>query len=150
VVLKLLNVVTPDIAVFGQKDYQQLTIIRRMVDDLNLPVRLVIGPIVREPGGLALSSRNAYLSPAQRESAEMIYRSLCWIKDEFDRGKRRTVPLVRRVKEMIGEQPGFKLEYLEFADPATLKKQGTITPPTVVLIAARIGETRLIDNILIS
>ncbi len=149
IVLKLFNIVTPDIAVFGQKDYQQNVVIKRMVADLDLGVKIVVGATVREPDGLALSSRNAYLTPVQRQTADVLYRTLAWVKKQIIAGKNRPARLARHMTEVIELDSGFKIEYIEFADPETLKRQKTIDPPTVVLIAARLGRTRFIDNIII-
>jgi pantoate--beta-alanine ligase len=149
IVLKLLNIVTPDIAVFGQKDYQQILVIRRMIDDLNLPVKIVVGPTVRDPDGLALSSRNAYLSRAQRETAGVLYGALVWAREQIAAGKNRPTRLAQHMKEVIELDSGFRTEYIEFADPQTLKRQKIIKPPTVVLLAARLGQARFIDNIIV-
>lgn len=149
IVLKLLNIVTPDVAVFGQKDYQQYIVIKRMIDDLNLPVKVVVGPTVRDPDGLALSSRNVYLSRAQRETAGVLYGTLVWAKKKIATGKNRPARLAQHMKEVIELDSGFRTEYIEFADPQTLKRQKIINPPTVILIAARLGRTRFIDNIIV-
>jgi pantoate--beta-alanine ligase len=149
IVLKLFNIVTPDIAVFGQKDYQQSVVIKRMAADLDLGVKIIVAATVREPDGLALSSRNAYLTGAQRQTADVLYRTLAWVKKQVSAGRNRPAPLSRHMREVIELDSGFKVEYIEFADPQTLLRQKTITPPTVVLIAARLGRTRFIDNILI-
>jgi len=149
IVLKLLNIVAPDIAVFGQKDYQQYVVIKRMIDDLNLPVKIVVGPTVREPDGLALSSRNVYLSRAQRETAGVLYGTLVWAKKQIAAGKNRPARLAQHMKEVIELDSGFRTEYIEFADPQTLKRQKTISPPTIILLAARLGRTRFIDNIIV-
>jgi pantoate--beta-alanine ligase len=149
IVLKLLNIVSPTVAVFGQKDYQQCQIIKRMVQDLHLPVKIVIHPTVREPDGLALSSRNAYLSPTQRKSADALYRALRWAREQIQNGKDRPATLKRHMTEVIELDSGFKVDYIAFANPATLKRQTRITPPTVVLLAARMGRIRFIDNILV-
>lgn len=149
IVLKLLNITTPDYAVFGQKDFQQGVVVKRMVEDLNLGVKIIVGATVREPDGLALSSRNIYLTRAQRQTADVLYRTLAWAKKQIIAGKNRSASLIRHMTDVIELDSGFKIEYIEFADPETLKPQRTIKPPTVVLIAARLGRTRFIDNILV-
>jgi len=149
IVLKLFNIVTPDAAVFGQKDYQQGVVIKRMVADLNLGVKIIIGATVREPDGLALSSRNAYLTVTQRQTADVLYRTLTWAKDQIIAGKNRPGRLTEHMIEVIELDSGFKVDYIEFADPWTLKRQKVIKPPTVILIAAQLGQTRFIDNILV-
>lgn len=149
IVLKLLNITTPDYAVFGQKDFQQGVVVKRMVEDLNLGVKIIVGATVREPDGLALSSRNIYLTRAQRQTADVLYRTLAWAKKQIIAGKYRSASLTRHMTDVIELDSGFQIEYIEFADPETLKPQRTIKPPTVVLIAARLGRTRFIDNILV-
>jgi len=149
IVLKLFNLVAPDIAIFGQKDFQQSVIIRRMVDDLNLSVRIVLGPTVREPDGLALSSRNVYLTPEKRRTAGVLNRSLTWAKQQIADGKDRPAGLASQMRRIIQQESDFQVEYIEFADPQTLKKQKVISPPTVILLAARVDGTRFIDNIII-
>ncbi len=149
IVLKLFNIVLPHTAVFGQKDYQQCLVVKRMVDDLNLPVRIIVSPIIRAADGLALSSRNAYLSPARRRTAGVIYRALCEAKKAIKDGKTQPALLTREVRKTIEGESEFQVEYVEFADPQTLKKQKTVQPPTVVLVAVRLGGIRFIDNLLI-
>jgi pantoate--beta-alanine ligase len=149
VVLKLFNIISPDIAIFGQKDYQQTAVLRRMVDDLNVPVKIVVGPTVREPDGLALSSRNVYLSPEQRRTAGVLYRSLTWARSQIEDGKEKPAWLAAQMRKIIHQESDFQVEYIEFADPETLKKQRIIKPPTVILLAARINQTRFIDNVII-
>ncbi len=149
IVLKLLNIIVPDIAVFGQKDFQQGVVIRRMVDDLNLAVKIVMGPTVRETDGLALSSRNIYLSETQRKAAGVLYQTLVWAKRQVASGKNRSAGLIEQMRRTIERKSDFQVEYIEFADPQTLKRQRIISPPTVILLAARLGRTRFIDNIVV-
>lgn len=149
VVLKLLNTVTPDVAVFGQKDYQQCVVIKRMVDDLNLPVKVVIGPTVREPDGLALSSRNVYLTVEQRRTAGVLYQALSLAKEQITRGKTNPARLAGQMERIIRRNSDFEIEYIEFADPATLKRQTIVHPPAVILLATRLGATRFIDNVIV-
>lgn len=149
IVLKLLNIVQPDIACFGQKDYQQQTLIRRMVRDLDLPVEIVICPTIREPDGLALSSRNAYLSPEEREAALSLYRSLLLAEDLIKHGE----SLFKRVRTVMAFELGLaeevSVEYATIADADTLEELTEPSPRMVALVAARVGTTRLIDNLLI-
>jgi pantoate--beta-alanine ligase len=149
VVAKLFRIVEPDLAFFGQKDAAQAAIIRRMVRDLNLPVEIVVCPIVREPDGLAMSSRNAYLSPYDRKSALVLYRALAQVKSRFDQGERNVANLIESGKQILGHEPAVRLEYFEIVDPATLGAIGQLTSPALVAIAAFVGSTRLIDNILL-
>jgi pantoate--beta-alanine ligase len=145
IVTKLLGAVQPDRAYFGEKDYQQLLVVRRMVDDLDLPVRIVAGPTVREPDGLAMSSRNAYLSPAEREQALALSAALFAARDAWDGDASSARGLLRR---RLGEAPGVLLDYAEVCDPATLEPlEGVVTGPAQALVAARVGRARLIDNI---
>lgn len=139
VVAKLFNLVRPDVAVFGQKDFQQAAIIRRMERDLNFGIEIVVAPIVREASGLALSSRNAYLSPEERESALALSKSLASLKcGAWSAQKRKT--------EKALADAGLKLDYAEAVDAATLKPVKTIGKGTAVLLAVYDGKTRLIDN----
>jgi pantoate--beta-alanine ligase len=148
VVAKLFNIVEPDLAFFGQKDAAQTTIIRRMVRDLNLPVEIVVCPIVREPDGLAMSSRNAYLSPRERKSAMVLHRSLTQLRDRFDQGERNAANLIEAGRQVLAQEPAVRVDYLEIVDPATLDPVQELRSTTLVAIAALVGNTRLIDNIL--
>jgi len=149
VVAKLFNIVEPDLAFFGQKDAAQATIIRRMVRDLNLPVEIAVCPIVREPDGLAMSSRNAYLSPQERKSVLILHRALSEVKSRFDQGERNAANLIKRGKQLIAQEPAVRLEYFEIVDPAALDPIGELTKSVLVAVAAFVGNTRLIDNILL-
>jgi pantoate--beta-alanine ligase len=149
VVAKLFHIVEPDAAFFGQKDAAQATIIRRMVRDLNLPVEIVVCPIVREPDGLAMSSRNAYLSPGERKSALVLQRSLAHIKDRFDQGERNSANLIAAGKQVLAQEPAVRLDYVEIVNPATLDPVQEVTNGALVAVAAFAGNTRLIDNILL-
>lgn len=150
VVAKLFHIVEPELAFFGQKDAAQCAIIRRMVRDLNFRVEVVVGPIVREPDGLAMSSRNAYLSPEERKSALVLHRALTEVKKRFDHGERNAGELVEAGKQVLSQEPGARLDYLEFVDPDTLDRVSEIQSTTLVAVAAFVGATRLIDNILLS
>jgi pantoate--beta-alanine ligase len=146
-VAKLFHIVEPDIAFFGQKDAAQTTIIRRMVRDLNLPVEIVVCPIVREPDGLAMSSRNAYLSPQERRSALALHRSLTEVKNRFDQGERNAATLIEAASQVLAQDPIVRLDYCEIVDPATLDPVQQLTSSALVAIAAFVGNTRLIDNV---
>ena len=152
VVAKLFHVVEPDSAFFGQKDAAQLAIIRRMVRDLNFPVEIVACPIVREPDGLAMSSRNAYLDPLQRKQALVLYRSLTKVKNLYDAGERDASKLAAVGSEEIArseavEEKSVRLDYFEIVDPQSLEPVENITRGALVTVAAYIGSTRLIDNL---
>ena len=149
VVAKLFHIVEPDMAFFGQKDAAQTTIIRRMVRDLNLPVEIVVCPIVREPDGLAMSSRNAYLSPQERKSALVLHRALTEVKSRFDQGERDAAVLIEAGKQVLAQEPAVRLDYYEIVDPITLDPMPEVTSSALVAIAAFLGNTRLIDNILL-
>jgi pantoate--beta-alanine ligase len=149
VVAKLFHIVEPDLAFFGQKDSAQTTIIRRMVRDLNLPVEIVVCPIVREPDGLAMSSRNAYLSPQERKSALVLHRSLTEVESRFDQGERVAIKLIAVGEQVLAQEPAVRLDYFEIVDPSTLDPTQELTSSALVAIAAFVGNTRLIDNILL-
>jgi pantoate--beta-alanine ligase len=150
VVAKLFHIVEPEFAFFGQKDAAQCAIIRRMVRDLNFGVEVVVGPIVREPDGLAMSSRNAYLSPLDRKSALVLYRALVEVKKRFDQDERNAEKLMETGKHALSQEPGARLDYLEIADPDTLDLVPEIRSESLVAVAAFVGGTRLIDNIVLS
>jgi pantoate--beta-alanine ligase len=143
VVAKLFNLVQPDFAVFGEKDAQQLRIIERMVRDLNFPVEIVRGAIVREPDGLAMSSRNKYLSDPQREEALCLRRSLDCAVQLFGEGERNVDVLRRAMKGII---TGGEIDYVEFVDDQSLASVDEVTNDVLVALAVKIGTTRLIDN----
>ena len=149
VVAKLFHIVEPDLAFFGQKDAAQATIICRMVRDLNLPVEIVVCPIVREPDGLAMSSRNAYLSPQERESALVLHRALSEVKSRFEQGERSAGALIEAGKRVLVQEPAVRLDYFEVVNPATLDPVQALTSTVLVAVAAFVGNTRLIDNILL-
>src|SRR5580700_3711577 len=149
VVAKLFHIVEPDLAFFGQKDAAQCTVIRRMVRDLNLPVEISVCPIVRESDGLAMSSRNAYLSPQERKSATVLNRSLTEVKQRFDQGERNAIALIAVGKQIVAQEPAARLDYFEIVDPVTLDPMQELTSPALVAVGVFIGNTRLIDNILL-
>jgi pantoate--beta-alanine ligase len=146
VVAKFFNIVETDVAIFGQKDAAQVAIIRRMVRDLNMPVEIVVGPIVREPDGLAMSSRNAYLDPAQRKQALVLSRALQHVKESFARGERSAARLIAAGRKVFEQEPDVRLDYFSAVDPDSLEAVDSISRDTLVAVAAYVGATRLIDN----
>jgi pantoate--beta-alanine ligase len=149
VVLKLFEIVQPRYAFFGRKDAQQARIIRQMTRDLELRTEIAVCPIVREPDGLALSSRNSYLSASERRAATVLYRSLDAVRREIAAGERDVVHLVASVRKFIEAEPGVAIEYAEIVDADTLEPAMALRKTSYVLLAARVGTTRLIDNALI-
>jgi pantoate ligase / CMP/dCMP kinase len=148
IVLKLLNLVQPTRAYFGQKDAQQLAILQKTVHDLDLAVEIVPCPIIREPSGLALSSRNQYLTPDQRKQAAILYRSLSAARPLFQQGVEREI-LLDVVRKTLAKEPEVQVEYLEFVNPETLESLPQVEHIGMIAIAAHVGTTRLIDNILL-
>ena len=149
VVAKLFNIVQPEVAVFGAKDFQQAAIIQRMVKDLNFPVRVVVAPTRREPDGLAMSSRNKYLNPAQRAQAVALSQASRQAR-EIVRAARSPVPaagLKSRLQEFIQQKPEARVDYIEFFDPATLQAAAQVKPGMQMALAVFVGATRLIDNV---
>ena len=146
VVAKLFNAVQPDKAYFGQKDAQQAAVIRRMVEDLNFPVDIIVCPIVREADGLAMSSRNVYLSPEERKGATVLFRGLSTAKATYEQGERSASALRRIVEEMIATEPLAKLQYVSCADYDTLAELETVSRKALLSMAVYFGKTRLIDN----
>ena len=149
VVLKLFNIVTPDRAYFGMKDYQQLRIIQQMVRDLNLPIEVVPCPIVREADGLAMSSRNVYLSPDERAAATVLYRSLQWAQGQYAAGERNAHILCDGVYRQIAAEPLARIDYVEVVDAETLQPIERLERPALVALAVFFGRARLIDNCLL-
>lgn len=147
VVYKLFSIVKPDVAFFGQKDYQQFLVISKMVELLNMPVKLVMCPIERENDGLAMSSRNIHLTPDDRQHALILSKALSWVKNNFDAGN---IPAIKQQAGlMISNEPGIEPEYFEIVDGQTLHTATANTKTIVALVAAWAGKTRLIDNMLI-
>ncbi len=149
VVAKLFNIVQPDRAFFGQKDAAQVAIIRRMVRDLNMDVEIAVCPIVREPDGLAMSSRNAYLDAQQRKQALVLSRALNRIQFLYDRGDKNAASLIEHGKGVVAEEPAARLDYLEIVNKESLDPVDNVSHGALVAIAAWIGTTRLIDNLLL-
>jgi pantoate--beta-alanine ligase len=146
VVLKLFQLVRPTRAYFGQKDAQQLAVIRQMVRDLNLPVAIVAGPTIREPDGLAMSSRNAYLNPAERRAATVLYHALTAARARYKAGERDAAALRHVMRKTVAEEPLARLDYAEVVGADTMEAPATAEAGALLVIAARIGTTRLIDN----
>ena len=149
VVAKLFNIVKPHLALFGEKDYQQLRTIQQMVRDLNMDIEIVPMPTVREPDGLAMSSRNAYLSPADRKTALSISRALAASRTALATGARAAADLARAARTVLENEPGVEIEYVEAVDAESLDPVGAVERPIVVAIAARVGKVRLIDNMVL-
>jgi len=149
VVLKLFHQVLPHLAVFGEKDYQQLAVIKRMAADLDVPVKVAGRPIVREADGLAMSSRNSYLNPEERRSALCLSRSLKAARRLVSAGKNNREEVLALVRQVISQEPHTHIDYLALVDPDTLEEVETITGATRLAIAVWVGNTRLIDNALL-
>src|SRR5690242_1465786 len=149
VVAKLFNIVQPHVAVFGQKDIQQATLIRSLTRELDFGVRIIVAPTVREPDGLAMSSRNAYLSPEERKRALVLSRTLRGIADAFDGGQYDAVELEQLGWEILATEPEVQVDYLAIVDPTRLEPVAVAEQGTIVPIAARVGMTRLIDNVIL-
>ncbi|MEW6410582.1 MAG: pantoate--beta-alanine ligase [Nitrospirota bacterium] len=149
VVTKLFNIVKPHRAFFGQKDYQQTVVIRRMVRDLNMGVEIIVCPTVRELDGLAMSSRNSYLNPQERKAATVLYRSLKTAEEIIKAGERDTSVIYDKIQQIIIAEPLCSIDYINIVHPETLEDIKSITEKTVLALAVRIGSTRLIDNILV-
>jgi pantoate--beta-alanine ligase len=150
VVTKLFNIVKPHFAVFGQKDFQQLVIIEKMVRDLNMDIEIIGHPTVREHDGLAMSSRNTYLSKNEREKALLINASLRKAEKLFLEGERKTATLKKEVESVLNQKEGINIEYIEVCDSHTFEDLDTIKNRAVLAIACRIGKTRLIDNTILT
>jgi len=149
VVAKLFNIVEPTRAYFGQKDAQQAVVIRKMVDDLNMNLEVVVAPTVREPDGLAMSSRNTYLGPEERQAALVLWRSLNLARDLWSKGERNAEAVRGQMAALIQREPLARIEYVSIAHPETLEELTELNQPALVSLAVRIGQTRLIDNIIL-
>lgn len=149
VVAKLFNIVRPDRAYFGQKDAQQLAVISKMVKDLDMNLEVVRCPTVREPDGLAMSSRNSYLEPGERETAPVLYQSLLLAEKLWKDGENNAETIRQKMKELISEKSVAEIDYISIADALTLKELDNIEPPALVSLAVKIGKPRLIDNTLL-
>ena len=147
VVAKLFNLLAPLAAVFGEKDYQQLAIIRRMVRDLNFPIEIIGVPTVREADGLALSSRNQYLDTDERASAPVLYQSMLRVKELADRGENSVSKLIDVARSVIASAKGARIDYISIVDAENLQPLETLRPNALIALAVFIGKTRLIDNL---
>jgi pantoate--beta-alanine ligase len=150
VVAKLFNIVRPDVAVFGQKDIQQATLIRAMTAALDFPIDLVIAPIVREADGLAMSSRNVYLSAEERVHARALSRALRVAEERWRAGERSTNELEAAGKAVLDAETGVSTDYFAVVEPERLEPAGRAGPGSIIMVAARVGRTRLLDNIILS
>lgn len=150
IVLKLFNIIKPTNVYFGQKDAQQALIVEKMINDLNLPITFNVEPTVREKDGLAMSSRNVYLTPDERKAAAVLYKALHNGKEIFDKNLDKKVDIVKdEIWKILASEPILSLEYIEIRNPQTFEKQKKLTAPSLILIAVKIGKTRLIDNFLL-
>ena len=149
VVMKLFNIVKPHFAVFGEKDFQQLQIIKRMVSDLDVDIEIISAPIVRESDGLAMSSRNAYLTPSQRPAALTLYASLKLAKEMVEKGIRESTRIIEKARNLIEGQPETEIDYLTICDPKTLSDVDCIDQSALMALAVMVGKTRLIDNMIL-
>ncbi|NLZ47515.1 MAG: pantoate--beta-alanine ligase [Clostridiales bacterium] len=150
VVTKLFNIVTPTRAYFGEKDAQQLAVIKRMVEDLNMDIEIIACPIVREEDGLAKSSRNVHLNPQEREAAVILSKSLLAAKDFILEGNRDSETIITYIKSILEKEPLCKIDYVEIVDSVNLKPVEKVNKPVLIALAAFFGKTRLIDNITIN
>jgi pantoate--beta-alanine ligase len=146
VVAKLFNIVKPDVAYFGEKDAQQVVVVKRMAADLSMDVAIATVPIVREADGLALSSRNVFLNPAERQAALVLSRALKLARERLEGGERNAAAIRKVMGELIGGEPLAASDYISVCDPVTLRELEEIEGPALVALAVRIGKTRLIDN----
>ncbi|KPK91937.1 MAG: pantoate--beta-alanine ligase [Anaerolineae bacterium SM23_ 63] len=149
VVAKLFNATQPDKAYFGQKDAQQAVVIRRMTEDLNFPLEVVVCPTLREPDGLAMSSRNTYLDPKQRQAATVVYRSLAAAVQAFETGERDAEVLRNRMSEVLSTEPLAEPQYVSVANPETLEELNGSVERALFSMAVYVGKTRLIDNVVV-
>lgn len=149
VVTKLFNIVKPTRAYFGQKDAQQALVIKKMVADLNMDMEIVVTPTIRESDGLAMSSRNTYLNPKEREAATILFKALTLAQDLWDKGERNADIIRREMVSLISSEPLAKIDYVSIADAETLEELSTIDRPALASLAVRIGKTRLIDNVVL-
>ena len=150
VVAKLFHLLSPDAAVFGEKDFQQLAIIRRMVRDLNFPIEIIGAPTVRESDGLACSSRNQYLNVAEREQAPVLQRALQEARQQFKQGEKSAGAIAAAARKTIASAPLARLDYLEVVNATTLQPVANVGPDSLIAVAAFFGQTRLIDNLRLS
>jgi len=146
---KLFNIVQPTRAYFGQKDAQQAIVIKKMVADLNMNLEIITLPTVREPDGLAMSSRNTYLNPEQRQAALVLHQALCLAQKLWSQGEKDAQTIRQQMTDLIGKQPLVDIDYVSIADAETLDELDTVKSPALVSMAVKIGRTRLIDNMVV-
>jgi len=149
VVNKLFNIIQPDVAYFGQKDAQQALVIKKMVRELNMGLKIVTLPTVREPDGLAISSRNACLNSDERKAAPILHRALCLGQELWSGGEKDAENIRRQMRELIQQEPLATIDYVSIADPETLEEMATVRTPALISLAVKIGKTRLIDNVVV-
>jgi len=149
VVAKLFNLVLPDVSIFGQKDAQQARLIQRMVRDLNFPLEIILAPILREPDGLAMSSRNIYLSATERKDALCLVQALCLARDRYRNGERTAAPIIAGLRRHLSETSSAAVDYVALVDDVTLQPVERLDAPALIALAVRIGKTRLIDNLML-
>jgi pantoate--beta-alanine ligase len=149
VVAKLFHIAKPHLAIFGEKDYQQLTVVKRMVKDLDMDIKIIGVPTVREPDGLAMSSRNSYLNPNERESALCLKKSLDLAREMFSQGKKDAQNMRQAVEKLILSHPFTEIDYINICDPMTLEDVDRIEGEAILALAVKVGKARLIDNCLI-
>ena len=149
VVNKLFNIIQPDVAYFGQKDAQQALVIKKMVRELNMDLEVVALPTVREPDGLAMSSRNAYLNVEERKATPILYRALCLAEELCKKGEKDAEKIRQRMRALIGKEPLASIDYVSIADPETLEEMETVRTPALISLAVKMGRTRLIDNVVV-
>ncbi len=147
IVLKLFNIISPNVAIFGQKDFQQLTIVKKMVEDLNMNIKILEGPIIRESNGLAMSSRNKLLSPKNFHKASNIYKGLKYIKNEYKKGEKSSKKLIKKLEKYYIQSEIRNIDYIEIFDPLTLHSIKYVKKGAIIGIAVKIGAVRLIDNL---
>jgi pantoate--beta-alanine ligase len=149
VVAKLFNIVEPSRGYFGQKDAQQAIVIKKMVRDLDMNLEIIVAPTIREADGLAMSSRNVYLNPEERQAATVLFRALTRARSLWERGEKDCGNLRQEMLALIGQEPLARIEYISIADPQTLEELSRMDRPALASLAVRFGKTRLIDNILL-
>ena len=149
VLAKLFHIIEPEVAFFGQKDAAQVSVIRRMVRDLMFSVEIAVGPIVRETDGLALSSRNVYLSRAERKQTTVLSRALREVEVRYQAGERNAAKLIGMAKQVFKSEPSVRIDFIEIVDPESLEPVAIAQNGTLVAIAAFVGTTRLIDNVVL-
>ncbi len=147
VVNKLFNIIQPNVAYFGQKDAQQALVIKKMVRELNMDIEIVTLPTVREPDGLAISSRNIGLNPEERKAAPILHRALCLAQELWGKGEKDAESIREQMRELIQQEPLASIDYVSIADPETLEEMDEVRTPALVSLAVKIGKTRLIDNV---